>query len=464
MEKKQLKRKNRIKKCNRLLIPVFILLILSGCGQVRKETLPDNVKLDRDITVSNDTVKPNGKIVLSYAGYEPEGSKLAILTGLLEEKEFDVIDQINDEVVYTGSIRYKNITGIIDFSDYSGEGSYYIKTASGVCSDDFNISRDAYRKLLAERISRFGETAKDEEKINTGNFPYHCLSVTDRLLTQEFFPAAIDTEAVDDPMIIPRTVLLAKSEVDQLKEMTDENGEFKAQYSFGLSEAYRYSAVMSLFSYEYERFDKTYAAECLELADTVYKRAEKDYKEASDKDKKEADDKRYWASAQMYKLTGRNDYRSTAEDYAKDPPKGFSKERCGYLGTVAYLTSYNRINLNIGEILITSLMGDINDAVRESFKEEYLVAVKDEPDDKEIEIIYENARLMVLGNYIFKNLRYVEAGESQVAYLYGRNPLGKDYAYDTESEYYNEPMEFILAGLIDSYIYEDKKPEAMKRQ
>lgn len=464
MEKKQLKRKYRIKICNRLIIPVLILLILSGCGQVRKETVSDKGELDHDITVSNDTIKPDGKILLSKAGYEPEGSKLAILTGLLEEKEYEVIDLNNDEVVFTGSIRYKNETGIIDFSDYSKEGSYYIKTASDVCSDDFNISSNAYRQLLAERISRFGETAKDEEEINKGNFPYHCLSITDRLLTQEFFPSAIDTEAVDDSMIIPRTVLLAKSEIDKFKEMPDENGEFKARYSFGLSEAYRYTAIMALFAYEYERFDKVYATECLKLAEAVYKRAEKDYKEKSGKDRKEADDKRYWASAQLYKLTGRNEYRKTAEEYANDPPKGFSKERCGYLGTVAYLTSYNRINLNIGELLITALMDDINDAVRESFKGEYLVALKAEPDDKDIETIYENARLMVLGNYIFKNIRYIEAGENQVAYLYGRNPLGKDYAYDTGSEYYNEPMEFILAGLIDSYLYEDKKPEAMKRQ
>ena len=464
MEKKQLKRKNRIKIFNRLLIPVLILLILSGCGKVRKEAIPNNDKPDGDITVSNDTIKPEGRILLSNAGYEPEGTKLAILTGLTGEEEYEVIDQNNDEVVFTGSIRYKNETGIIDFSDFSPEGSYYIKTDSGVRSDDFSISRDAYRQLLAGRISRFGETAKEEEKINKGNYSYHCLSIADRLLTQEFFPASIDTEAVNDPMIIPRTVLLAKSEIDQLKEMPDENGEFKAQYSFGLSESYGYSAIMALFAYEYERFDRTYAAECLKLADTVYKRAEKDYKEKSEKDKKEADDKRYWASAQLYKLTGRNEYRSIAEDYAKNPPKGFSKEKCGYLGTVAYLTSYNRINLNVGELLITSLMDDINGAVRESFKEEYLVAIKDEPGDKEIETVYENARLMVLGNYIFKNIRYVEAGENQVSYLFGRNPLGKDYAYDPDSEYYYEPMEFILAGLIDSYIYEDKKPEAMKRQ
>jgi hypothetical protein len=70
---------------------------------------------------------------------------------------------------------------------------------------------------------------------------------------------------------------------------------------------------------------------------------------------------------------------------------------------------------------------------------------------------------MVLGNYISKNIRYVEAGENHVAYLYGRNELGKDYAYGPDADYRNEPLEFVLGGLIDSYIYNDKEPEAMKK-
>jgi endoglucanase len=265
-------------------------------------------------------------------------------------------------------------------------------------------------------------------------------------------------------MVIPRTILLAKSEVEELKELTDKDGGIKASASFDLGGTYGYSAVMALFSYEYERFDKEYARECADIAAIVYKNAESKYEEASIKEKRDADDKRYWAAAQLYKLTGRNEYKLAAEGYCEDPPKGFNRDKSGYLGTIAYLTCYNRIDLNVGELLITSLMDDINNSVRESFKEDFLACGSDEPDDREIGVIYEKARLMVLGNYISKNIRYVEGGENQVAYLYGRNMLGKDYAFEEDSEYYYEPMEFILAGLIDSYIYEDKKPEAMKKQ
>jgi hypothetical protein len=68
---------------------------------------------------------------------------------------------------------------------------------------------------------------------------------------------------------------------------------------------------------------------------------------------------------------------------------------------------------------------------------------------------------MVLGNYITKNIKYVETAESYLSYLYGMNMLCKDYAYSSSSDKFSEPLAFILYGLIDSYIYEDKEPEAM---
>ena len=452
MGKKQEKKKHCKTVYLMVLIQVISMLALTGCNDINGTVDTVNDMTDQGITVSNDMVIPEGAFMINAAGYEPEGSKMAILTDNSSQDSFKVIDAETGETVFTDSIRYRKETGSCDFSDLVKEGTYYILTDSGIRSEEFTVSRDIYRQILAGRISRFGE---DDGITGNDDFSSRCLKITDLLLMQEFFPSAIDREALDDPMVIPRTVLLAKAQTEELKN---------TRFSSDPGVNYQYSAIMALFSYEYERFDKKYASECRDLSSEAYDKAEKEYEKESVGEKKAIDDKRYWASAQLYKLTGENRYRVAAEGYAKNPPGGFRRDANGYLGTIAYLTCYKRIDLNVGELLITSLMDEINDAVRESFKEEYLTAVKGEPDDKDIETIYENARLMVLGNYIFKNIRYIEASENQVAYLYGRNPLGKDYAYDTGSEYYNEPMEFILAGLIDSYIYEDKKPEAMKRQ
>lgn len=449
-----------------IMLTALGLLVLSGCTGVkeRQEILYDVTK-DEGITVSNDLLGLDEKIILSLAGFEKDGSKKAILINPCNETGFKVIDSDNKEV-YEGRVRYKTDStykeepvGICDFSSVTDEGSYHIKTDSGTLSDEFIIKGDLYREVLAERISYFG-SMDEENKVNRENIPDIFLRVTDRLLTGEFFPESEDGGKSVNPMVIPRTLLLAKSDIEDLKELSDKEGKIKAYINADTGIKYQYSGVMAFFSYEYRDYDKKYAGECMDIAQKVYENAEKDYKDAKAAERKKADDKRFFASAQLYKLTGKVLYKQTAEEYAMYPPVGFNRNKCGYLGTIAYLTSYNRIDLNLAELFITSLMEDINDVVRESFKDEYLVNVKKIKED-DMTGVYEDARLAVLGNYISKNIKYVESGENQLAYLYGRNALGKDYGLEPEADFYDEPQMFILAGLIDSYIYEDKEPEAM---
>ena len=66
----------------------------------------------------------------------------------------------------------------------------------------------------------------------------------------------------------------------------DKDGRIKASASFDLGSTYGYSAVMALFAYEYERFDKEYARECADISAIVYKNAESKYEEASVKEKR----------------------------------------------------------------------------------------------------------------------------------------------------------------------------------
>lgn len=446
---------------------IMAILFLTGCtmqGKGGHDMLSDN-SADKGITVSNDAVSRDAFFVINTGGYEKEGSKEALLISSFTEDDFKIME--GEREVYEGRVRYRKLNdsddvGICDFSDFSEEGSYYIMTDSGIASEEFLIGSEVYSKILRERISGFLDKPAPGSDTMAGDLSGYCLGITDRLLAHEFFQDAIG-ESNDDPMVIPRTILSVKPEIEAMLKLSDKDGSLKGRLSDDTGGYYQYSAVLSLFSYEYEGFDKKYASECGRVAAGVFKNAEKQYEGSSDSVKKALDDKRYWAAAQLYKLTGSREYKVIAEDYAVDPPKGFREDKNGYLGTVAYLTCYKGIDLDTGEILITALMDDINDAVRISFKGDYLVSVKGEMDKDKIGILYENARLMVLGNYISKNIRYVEAGENQVAYLYGRNELGKDYAYGPDSDYYNEPLEFVLGGLIDSYIYNDKEPEAMKK-
>lgn len=446
-------------------------LVLTGCNGRNKEKDNSDIEENKDpIIVVNNIASEAGKILTDEAGYEKKGSKKAIVQDVLNAADFDVIDVNTDETVLSGRIKYKKdasgekaASGICDLTSLDKTGKFYIRINTGKVSNVFTVEDDIYKRLLSDRLSNLGERDSVSQSYLEEDISACYMRITDYLLAQEFFPDAISPAAEKETKIIPRTMLLAKSEMDLLKNYMRKDGSFEALLADDLGRQYQYSAVFALFAYEYKEFDKKSSQECAKIAETAYDMAEENYSSGFSRDQMEAEDERYWASAQLYKLTGKASYKETAENYVFETPKGWSKDKCGFLGTMAYLTCYNRVDLDVSEQLITGLMNDINSIVKESLDDDYLVATGGIYDDPVVEIVIENVRLMVLGNYISKNIKYVECGENHLAYLYGRNMLGKDYAYVQDSEYYNEPQIFILAGLIDSYIYEDKSPEAMER-
>ena len=460
-----------------------LMLLLSSCSKAEEKPAPKAEVYEEGITVSNN-VPVNKAIIITGEGlFEAAGSKKVMVIDPEGDETFEVINVKTDETVFTGRMQYKRkrdeddgsdikvkdseAVAVCDLSDIDREGSYYIRTGSGTVSNVFTVSRGLYKKLLADRLSYFGGQPIGEDTVSEDVGQCY-MRITDRLLAQEFFPEAISPGAGDDERIVPRTMLLAKSEIDILKGYYDPEGNNASFLHSNVGSQYQYAAVFAMFAYNYNKFDKAYAAECAGIAEAVYDIAEKNYERGMYSSTDTCDDKRFWASAQLYKLTGGKPYRETAESYAGSNPKGLQKglneDTSGYFGSVAYLTCYYPIDLEIAEKYITTLMNDINAVVKESSKSDFLAAAGDGSEEEEVRKVFGNARLMVLGNYISKSITYVECGENQLAYLYGRNELGKDYAYSTDSEFYNEPQEFILAGLIDSYIYEDKKPEAQKNK
>ena len=445
-----------------------MMLLLTGCKKKAEQMPVPAPVYDDGITVSNNVPEVKPVIITGAGVYEVSGSKRAMIVNSEGDATFEVISAKKDRVVYSGKIRYKrnrneedDIVAVCDFTDLKKKGSYYIKTDTGTQSDVFHIKKGLYKELLSGRLDHFADQpARDD--ITEDNIGQCYMCITDRLLAQELFPDSVSPVVSDT---VPKTLLIAKAQIDKLREYYDEDNMTRAFLHSDTGRQYQYAAVFAMFAYDYEEYDDAYAAECTQIAGVVYGIAEQNYEKGMYSATQTCDDKRFWASAQLYKLTGEEQYKQTAESYAGANPnglqKGFEEGSSGYLGTVAYLTCYHKIDLDVAEILITNLMNDINTVVKQSREDDYLAAAPDKNNEEEtVNKVFENARLVVLGNYISKSIAYVECGENQLSYLYGRNELGKDYAYADDSVYYNEPQEFILAGLIDSYIYEDREPEA----
>ena len=455
-----------------IAVGLIMMCTLSGCRGCRKDTevYNENRRNEDSISVSNNVPSEDGQIMVSLAGYEKNGAKKALIKCSGNSKRFSVIDKETEKEALSGRIQFgvkqTNVSeegGICDFTSLDKAGSFYIRTDSGICSEEFTIKEGLYSDLLKEKTAYSSETTIKKEEINKDNIENCFLYITDVVLSEEFFGEHTIKNGKDINSKLPESIKTVKIQTDALSELINEHGVLDMGLRAGNETYYQYSAVMSLFAYEYGPYDKEEAGEYTKLAEASYRHAEEIYEKASVEEKKEVDDKRFWAAAQLYKLTGERNYKKTAESYAGDPPTGFSKDKSGYLGTIAYLTCYNKIDLDVGEMFITALMKDINGVIRNESVNTFLISREEDHKDENISAAFEAARLMVLGNYITKNIYYVETAESYVEYLFGINMLGKDYAYDASSDNYSEPMSFILAGLIESYIYEDRQPEAMSR-
>ena len=438
-----------------LFICTFFVFLLSGCGSSDKaeHNKEQTVSENKPALVSDNEVQVSGTIYAGMAGFEKNGSKRALIICDGKEKTFSVTDTGSRKVVYSDRILYRNtgtanenMIGICDLSSFNTDGTYKIETDSGIVSDEFVIKEGLYKDIMD------GPTAGGKDipaKLGADTIRESFLRITDLLLAYELFYDPIEEEGSDT---VPKQISEARAYTDVLKNYINKNGVLTATLNADMGTCYQYAAVMAMFAYEYDPYDKEYAKECTKLSELAYRHTQEQYDGSAAADKRSAEDKRYWAAAQLYKLTGKKEYRQTAEDYQDDPPEGFREDMSGYLGTVAYLTCYNKIDLDIGEKLITALMDDINSAVKAASSNDELISVNSGRADQ-VDRVFETARLMVLGNYITKNIKYVETCENHIAWLYGRNLSGTDHAYGADSDYQNEPQEFILSGLIDSYIY-----------
>ena len=437
--------------------------LFTGCKENRvKEEQFEKVETGKtqESAVSDNKAIHEGIIGIVKAGYEDKGSKRAIVECSGEESSFYIIDEDSGQEVYSGRIKYRDTSGregkkhgICDFSSFEDEGSYRIETDSGIVSETFKIKEGVYKELLNERLSRLKDTVGETERLNAGNLKDCYIRIVDCILMQEFF---MDAEPEDEENI-PDVLAIAGTDTRLLQNYINKYGVLIPSLNADAGTTYQYSAVMSMFAYEYRKYDKAYSDDCLKLSELAYSHAEEMYGEASAQDRAATEDKRFWAAAQLYKAGGRSEYRKTAEEYADSVPKGFTRDESGYLGSVAYLTCYNKIDLKTGEKFITALMNDINTSVKDASADDWLAVSGSKDDD--IDKVFETARLMVLGNYITKNIKYVETAENQLAYLYGRNESCEDHALYEDAGFYNEPQLFILAGLVDSYIYGDNEPK-----
>ncbi|MBQ7565433.1 MAG: hypothetical protein IJT16_15765 [Lachnospiraceae bacterium] len=395
-----------------------------------------------------------------------------------------------------------------DFTELTDPGEYYISCYIGDLyasnSESFRIEKNFYNNRLTELVlqSERKLSGKGQQSENEPEGSVYT-RIADLLLSYEFYEKGT-FQAAGQTAILPKSLELAGEYLTGLftEAEESESGDISSADQSDTEQAqenlsaevdettrkYLLSAVSAMYAYDIASFDKAAAKDFGKKAVQLFKEAEKENVNSEKQDTEETSPEtegrlsafhreavRYWTAAQLYKYKNDKAYRRLAEELAgsyfgeaeevvgeqgsgrsKGPGSegvsdragssmtGFSEDAPAYLGAVAYLTTTNKVDTELSELLMNELLSD---AVRtaESVKrgiywsEEFFTGKASGIYKNNSSEAFDQARLLIFANSVSQSVLYVKSAEE----LYG---------YFTAPSENKEPQMFILNGLIHSYI------------
>lgn len=205
-----------------------------------------------------------------------------------------------------------------------------------------------------------------------------------------------------------------------------------------IAATYDFAAVMAEASTLYADFDKAFAEKCLAAATKAMDYAEKDegkrgfanpegistgeYPDSTTRDE------RYWASAEMYKVTKDKAYLENMEAIVKnDMPDGFGWQNVGDYGTFAFLTTKHAKKEPLYNTLLAYVEEQADKFVEKSTKDGYFISIGTDYCWGSNAIVANNAMFLILANQVKANESYIEIAQDHIHYFLGANPMSISY-------------------------------------
>ena len=393
----------------------FLLLlltagVLSGCGKAEGENKNTNNTNDTN-TVYNPyagAVSMEGTPVVDYVvprllpnilvdtrGYSVSDRKVATVKGKNLPEEFRLMDELTGEEVYRGvveEIDYHDelglYSGYVDFSDFQGIGCYYLECDIIGCSTPFDIREMMYESLFEEVYREMMDSCRQRS-----------LTLQEAVSLLEAYEWYKDVFTDEDGDKVPDILKELRGWVSYMEE----NGVDEEDEAL-------YAAFLAKFSYNYQKFDRKYATDCVQRASTVFGQAKTVIGRDADT---------FFALTELYRATGRYEYRQQIIDY-----KDFFEDNSSYLEERSYLYAVmTHINTRqkVDRNMCYNLMGNVNDRAEEISKH-YMdmihpVAAK----NNGAEDLLNAAVGLSCANYVTNNYQYTGVLEEFLHYLMGRN-------------------------------------------
>lgn len=201
---------------------------------------------------------------------------------------------------------------------------------------------------------------------------------------------------------------------------------------------YDFAAVMAEASTIYKEYDKAFASKCEKAAKRAMNYGEKAGDDGGFKnpegvatgqyDDTKTWDERYWACAELYKITKNPEYLETFEAIVKDGmPNGFGWQSVGDYGNYVFLTMPGAEKESTYQLVYDNFIKQADDLVYETERDGYRISLEGEYVWGSNLSVANNAMYLILANNIKANEDYVKAAFDHMHYCLGANPMSISY-------------------------------------
>lgn len=402
----------------------FILVSCTPSSANQKNTalsIPetqDTLRLTPDFSYEVIAQKPH--VLVDQLGYLPDHKKIFFVLGEELTEEFSIRHGLTGETVYTGVLRRAGKSGktgktiyIGDFSDLNVNGLYLVNQKEVGDSKSFYINKLVYRDVslrLYDKIEEY-EFEKTSEL---------CYCLSNIMLTNEIYKDTMENKSFLKEQI---SKLLLQQEEKTGAVCENMSNTQNTGRDISLCATAEFAGVMAQYYYNYKDDDFDFSVSCLNAATRAYRYIEK-YRDNTDIDTW------YFASAELYRITGQYKYRAAIKEYDEYPEELRNISDCDFtmLGDIAYLTTTYRADLQRCQDIMDNYMDIAQNISEQSLKEHYYVTEDIEKTDQK-KLLQD---MMVLGivNYVLSGREYAAIQENYIHYFLGRNETSTNYLLD----------------------------------
>lgn len=200
-----------------------------------------------------------------------------------------------------------------------------------------------------------------------------------------------------------------------------------------------FAAVMAMAARIYQPIDSVFANQCLKAARKAWQWLENNQEVAGFKNPPgintgeygddEVGDERYWAAAELYRLTGDIKYHNfLKESYNKNKWEGLGWADVGDYANISYLfIEPDKVDQEFYQTLKETFIEQADNLLSKSLEDGYKISLGTDYPWGSNMTVANNAMVLLIGNLLNEKPEYVEAALDHVHYLVGRNSLSQSY-------------------------------------